>query len=453
METIVALATFPSSSASLNVIRISGAESKRIITELFIPKTKKELSHNLIRYGYIHDPKEGINIDDIVLLPYFAPKSYTGEDLFEIICHGGNFIYKKIISLFIQHGARAAEHGEFTRRAFANNKIDLTQAEAINDIVNSENDVYLELARKNLDGAFNKEISQIRNLLIDLVAEFETSINFPEDVEVHVDGKKIDGVLSAVTELLNQSAFNEDIHIEDVLILGEPNVGKSSLLNCLLGQEKSIVTDISGTTRDLIEHKVEISGIKLNLIDTAGIKRNSQDIVETIGINKALDKISHANTILFMLDATQPIDITKFQEIYTSYLKDIQAEVIFVLNKIDISSGFDLSFLPKKKQCIQISAKNEQNIQELKNAISASIKHTAEEVLGKSFLINMRQKELIEKCINELQQSKKACDTGEFEEVVVNFLNKAQSHLEKIIGSITDEEVLDQIFSSFCIGK
>jgi len=452
VDNIVALATFPSSTSALNIIRISGDSSKDIVEKIF-SSSSLPLRHRTICYGDIVNPSNKSKVDDVILLPYFAPKTFTGEDLFEIICHGGNLIYKQIISLVIAEGARFAETGEFTKRAYINKKIDLSQAEAINDIINSENDIALELARKNLDGVLGKEVAELKELFIGFLSEIETSINFPEDEVVAVSSEKLNKLLSSLQRFLDSSAFQEDINIEDVLILGEPNVGKSSLLNKLADQEKSIVTDISGTTRDLIEHHIDISGIKLNLVDTAGLNKDSTDVVEGIGIKKALDRLKTAHTVLYMLDATVPFCSDNFKLFYSEHLENISATVIFLINKTENESGPDLSFLKSRHTIISISVKQGLNIDKVRESLLSSIDEYSEEVLSKSFFLNMRQRELLEKSIALVAEAKDLCDAGETEEVIAGLIHAALLYVERIVGNVSDEELLESIFSNFCIGK
>lgn len=446
-DTIVAKTTANGTSA-INLIRVSGSESIPIVNNIFKGvDLEKQLSHTT-HYGFIMNNNE--QIDEVLVNIFREPKSFTTEDIVEITCHGGNFIANEIIKLLIAHGARLAENGEFTKRAYLNGRLDLTEAESIMDLVNAKNSNQLKIANSQLRGDVLHLVDELQNDVLDIIANIEVNIDYPEydDVvemtnDIIIPNIKI--LLDKIEKILVESQTGQIIRdgIKTVIV-GKPNVGKSSLLNTLLKEDKAIVTEISGTTRDLIEAELNLDGIILKLIDTAGI-RVTDDIVERIGINKTKKAISEADLILLVLD--QSSNITSMDNELLQITKDKQR--IIIGNKIDLGSKLNL----EDEHIINISAKNNIGIDKL----SAEVKRlfVDEKLLNDDYTIlsNTRHIGKLEETKMALAQALEAAEEQIPIDMVEIDLRKAWSSLGEITGENTSDDLISTLFSKFCLGK
>ena len=453
-ETIVAPATSTGKS-SVNIIRLSGVKSLAVAESIFMPK-KYKISENPRRmiYGHIID-KDKV-IDEVMLCYMKAPHSFTCEDVVEINCHGGSKSLEEIMSLILTKGVRLAQNGEFTKRAFLNGRIDLSQAEAVIDIINAKSTKSFENAQRQLQGRLSGRIEKIDERLKKSIAQITVAIDFPEedipevtyeellsDVEISIDE------LNKLKETYkNGKVISDGINIA---IIGRPNVGKSSLLNELLEENRAIVTDIAGTTRDIITESLSINGISVNLIDTAGI-RETQDIVEKIGVERSISSIENADIILLVLDTSDKLN-TEDRELMEK-LKDRQ--YLILLNKSDLQNKLNISQLPSfidKDNIINISTLDKRGIEELKENIYAKAVSFDDDSINNVMITNSRHYSLIENAINSLKDARQSLlDNVELDILEIDFLN-AVDYLGQITGKSVSERLLDTIFSKFCIGK
>ena len=437
-ETIVALATAPIKSA-LGIIRLSGDDVFEVVSKCF-SKDLRETKERTIIYGSILD--DGVKIDDVVLLAYKGPKSFTGEDSVEIICHGSPLICKQIVETCIKYGARMATNGEFSSRAYMHNKIDLVQAEAINDVVNSTTKEAKTLNLLSLDGKTSDLIRPLKTRLADILSLIEVNIDYPEYEDIEVANKEkvvslVDELIPRIDELLDDGQkakiINEGVK---VAIVGKPNVGKSSLLNAFLGEDRAIVTDIAGTTRDVVEGSANIDGIVLHLFDTAGI-RESKDTIEAIGIEKSKKTIKEADIVIVVLDSSSELDEEDRQII--EYTKDLYP--ILVYNKDDSNNNKELS----------ISALNNQ-IEPLIKAIKERI-GVDEKSFSKPALNNARQLGLLSKAKESLLAAKKDALNNLTIDLISTSLFDAYTSVLEILGEANQIDLSKEIFSRFCVGK
>ena len=441
VETIVALATPPLKGA-LAVIRVSGIDAFSIFSNIFSGDVS-DVKSKRIMYGYIKDGDEVI--DEVVALLFVGPKSFTGENVVEVICHGSMLIANQIISLFLKHGARLAVQGEFSSRAYLNGKIDLIQAEAINDMINATSNEAKKLSLLSLEGETSKIVLPIKSKIADLLSNIEVNIDYPEyeDIEVVTKQQVIEQITKINHEIDQLIAQGEQGKIIkegiNVAIVGRPNVGKSSLLNALLNEEKAIVTDIAGTTRDIVEGQVKIKGITLNLFDTAGI-RESKDVVESIGINKAKKSIEKADLVIVVLDATQ--NLTQEDQELIELTKNKKRIVVY--NKSDLIKD-------KAKNAIYISALSK-DIKGLENQILALL-GIEEESYVRPSLNNARQLGLLAKTKTLLQQAKRDALNDFPLDLVSVTLQDAYFTLNDLLGENNDDDLSKEIFARFCLGK
>ena len=452
MSTIVAISTSPGI-GGIGIIRMSGEDAFEILNKFFVPKSNSKIKGYSMKYGNIVDDEK--NIVDEVLVSYFiAPKSYTTENMCEINSHGGIVVMNKILDICLRNGAILAEPGEFTKRAFLNGRIDLSQAEAVIDIINSKTEKESKVAIKQLEGNLSEKIKQIRQEVVSLLADIEVTIDYPEyDVE-EVSKSKISVVLEKIDILLNElekSFYNGKILREGikVAIIGKPNAGKSSLLNLLLDEERAIVTDIEGTTRDSIEEFINIDGVPLKIIDTAGI-RNAKDAVEKIGVEKSLKISDESDIILAIFDISKQLDDEdkKILEL----IKDKKS--IIILNKNDLEKNLNLTEISDSgKPIIEMSAKNKQGVEQLYKEISKIMKLNEIAVDGELIVSNNRHKNLI---INARKNLKKSLDIIRQNlpiDIISSYLKEIIEELGKITGESVTEDVINEIFSKFCLGK
>ena len=438
-ETIVALATAPIKSA-LGIVRLSGDDVLDVVSKCF-SKDLRNIKDKTIFYGSIIDENE--KIDDVVLLAYKGPKSFTGEDSVEIICHGSPLIYKQIIETCIKNGARMATNGEFSSRAYMHNKIDLVQAEAINDVINSTTKEAKKLNLMSLDGKTSALIRPIKTKIADILSLIEVNIDYPEYEDIEVANK--DTIINTVNEIIPQineliddgekaKIINEGIKIA---LVGKPNVGKSSLLNAFLGEDRAIVTDIAGTTRDVVEGSANIDGVVLHLFDTAGI-RESNDKIESIGIEKSKKTIQEADIVVVVLDSTSNLDEEDRQIL--EYTKEYNPIVVY--NKNDESSS---------NNELSISALNNE-IEPLIKAIKERIGLT-EKSFSKPALNNARQLGLLAKAKESLLKAKEDAENNLIVDLISTSLFDAYASILEILGEANQIDLAKEIFSRFCVGK
>ncbi len=449
MKTIAAIST-PPGNGGIGIIRISGEDALRIINKIFVPKKAGELTPFVLKLGNIIDDNNE-KLDQVLVSYFKAPKSYTGEDVVEISCHGGNIILKNILDIVLKNGAFLAEAGEFTKKAFLNGKMDLTQAEAVMDLINSKSEKEERASAKQLEGRVGQEIRRIKDNIINMLADIEANIDYPEyeDIE-EVQNEKISKILEEqVTSLktLEQSFKNGKILKNGIstAIIGKPNVGKSSLLNILLDEERAIVTEIPGTTRDTIEEYITINGITLKLIDTAGI-RSTEDLVENIGVEKSKKAITDAELVLFILDGS--CGYSNEEKLLYEQIKD--KPHIVVINKIDLNcEKIDI----KNENVIRISTKTREGLEELEKRIEKLFDLNNIDTENSLIITNIRHKDLITKAIQNIEKAKEAVENKVPVDMVSINIQEAINSLGEILGESISENVLNKIFEKFCVGK
>ena len=446
MEDIIcAIATAPGIGA-ISIIRVSGKDALDIVSKIFSKDLKKAKSHTLL-YGYIYDHKE--IVDEVLVSVMLAPKTYTTEDIVEINSHGGINTTNKILELLLENGCRLAEAGEFTKRAFLNGRIDLTEAESVNDLINAKTDVARRLALNNLKGRVSKDIRNLRSKITDIMANIEVNIDYPEyeDIEIVTNETllpKLEEVLMSLQEMLKNS-YNGKLIKEgiNIAIVGSPNVGKSSILNRLLDEDKAIVTDIAGTTRDIVEGSVNFNGFLLNFIDTAGI-RDTNDTVEKMGVEKSKKAINEADIVIIVLNNNEKLS-TYEKELID--LVPLKKRLIFV-NKSDLNNVLTLD-----KEYIIGNTIEEKGLDLLKEAINKKL--NLENILEQdmTYMSNVRQIDLLKKAIKEIENAILNIHKGTPIDIVEIDITNAWNLLGEITGDTYKDELLDTLFSNFCIGK
>lgn len=455
-DTIAAVATAMTASG-IGIIRISGPESRNITGKIYRSKGGKkkieEVTSHTINYGFIWDKEE--LIDEVLVMVMDGPRSYTGEDTVEIDCHGGVLAMKRVLETVIKYGARPAEPGEFTKRAFLNGRIDLSQAEAVIDVINAQNEYALKSSVSQLRGNIQRIIREIREQIIYQIAYIESALDDPEHISIDGYGDtlrgetelikgKIDRLLDTVRE---GKLMKEGIK---TVIVGKPNAGKSSLLNTLVGEERAIVTDIAGTTRDILEETIVLHGISLRMMDTAGI-RSTDDVVEKIGVGKAIENAKDADLILYVVDASIPLDENDREII--GLLRDKKAVVI--LNKTDLKQVVfeeDLKELVEHP-IVSISAKEEEGIDRLEQQIKELFFAGKLTFNDEIYITNMRHKTALEEAKKSILLVENSIDMGLPEDFYSIDLMNAYEALGSIIGEAVGEDLVNEIFSKFCTGK
>lgn len=457
METTIAGIATALSNGGISIIRISGENSLEVIDKIYCSKSgkkklKDEKSHT-IHYGYIMDGKEVV--DEVIVLLMKGPNSYTREDVVEIDCHGGVVVTKKILNLVLKNGARPAQPGEFTKRAFLNGRIDLSQAEAVIDIINAKNDMALKSSVSQLKGNIHEKIAMLRGMIIHDVAFIEAALDDPEHISIDgFSGELLEKMEKVEKELVHLLEISDNGRIlkEGIktVILGKPNAGKSSLLNVLVGEERAIVTDIEGTTRDTLEESIQLGGILLNLVDTAGI-RETDDFVEKIGVDKAKDAVKDADLVIYMVDSSRPLD--ENDAFILNLIQDRRA--IILLNKIDLTPIVSMEEVRKftVQEIIEISAKNEKGIDKLENSIQAMFFQGELNFNEEIYITNIRHKHALEEARDSLRQVRKTIEMGMPEDFYTIDLMNAYEALGSIIGEAVEEDLIQTIFSEFCMGK
>ncbi len=446
-DTIVAISTALGQGA-ISIVRLSGEEAIEIVNKSFKGVNLENVKSHTIHYGHIVYNNK--NIDEVMISVFKAPKSFTTEDIIEINCHGGIFVANKILEIMLINGARSANPGEFTERAFLNGRIDLTQAEAVMEIIEAKSDMSLTLANEGLDGVIYKLITDLRSNLINIIANIEVNIDYPEYDDVlelsnNVLKPEIEKLISKIEDILEKAHYGKIIKDGiKTAIIGRPNVGKSSILNALLREDKAIVTEILGTTRDIVEGNVNIGGIILNLIDTAGI-RESNDLVEKIGINKAKTAINEAELILFVLDNNQALtnEDKKLLELTKSKKR------IVIINKKDLNKELTHSF----NNSVAISALHKTGIEDLENLIRHMFLSGEINLSDQTYVSNTRHIAKLSESLVALKESIQAIHSEMPVDMVEIDLKNAWMLLGEIIGDTSTTSLLDELFRKFCLGK
>lgn len=456
-DTIAAIST-PLGEAGIGIVRISGRDAVDIAERVFVsPKGKRlsdERSHTLT-YGFIKDPSTGEMIDEVLVSVMKAPNTYTREDTVEINCHGGFLPLRKTLELVLKEGARPAEPGEFTKRAFLNGRIDLTQAEAVADLIRSKTEASQRLALAQLQGGLSEKITNLRDKLADLCAHIEAYIDFPEE---EIEPATLDTINAGLSSLLNEldrlsKTYDEGRFFRDgirVAIVGRPNVGKSSLLNALLQRDRAIVTELPGTTRDVLEELLNIKGLLVRVMDTAGI-RETHEMAEKEGVRRSLQAIDDSDLVIVLIDGTKPLSD---EDLYIlERVKEKGKRFIIGINKSDLSLSAAAFSLEPSAFRLNISAKTGEGLEELKEAIiNLSIGEKRGDPEG-LIITNIRHKIAIDRAIDSLRKASIEMIDSQPEEIIALSLREGLDYLGEIVGAVTTEEILNRVFSQFCIGK
>ena len=455
-DTIAAIAT-PGSGSGIGVIRISGENAIEVADKIFQPKNRNkrlpEQPTYTIHYGNIVDGDK--LLDDVIVLLMRGPHSYTAEDTVEIDCHGGTFVMRKILELVIRNGARPAEPGEFTKRAFLNGRIDLSQAEAVMDVIEAKNNYALQSSLGQLKGSLLEMIREMREKILYEIAYIESALDDPEHISLDgypVElGEKVDNLLKIAGDLL-KSSQNGRVLREGIrtVIVGKPNAGKSSLMNVLVGSNRAIVTDMAGTTRDILEEEIQLKGLNLNIVDTAGI-RKTDDPVEKIGVERAKKAMLDADLILYVVDSSADLD--ENDEEIISFLQDQNA--IILLNKADLPSALTVEKMQERlqKPTVSISAREETGMDELSDLIEHMFLSGEISFNDQVYLTNMRHQAAMEQVQTSLMKVKESISLGMPEDFFSIDLMDAYEALGSIIGESVGEDLVNEIFSKFCMGK
>jgi tRNA modification GTPase len=452
-NTIAAIATAMSSSG-IGIVRISGEEAFEIIDKIYKGKERlsKAPSHT-IHYGHICDGDQVI--DEVLVMIMKGPRSYTAEDTIEIDCHGGVLITKKVLETVLKYGARPAEPGEFTKRAFLNGRIDLSQAEAVIDVINAKNDYALKSSVKQLEGSISGKIRDIRESIIYHIAYIESALDDPEHISLDGYSDELSAAIAPLkTEIsrLLKSADKGRVMAEGIrtVIMGKPNAGKSSLMNVLVGEERAIVTDVAGTTRDTLEENIRLEDISLNIIDTAGI-RETEDIVEKIGVEKARNAAEEADLIIYVADGSCPLD--ENDEEILSFIEGRKAVVL--LNKTDITMVLTVDQLKERTshQIIPVSAKERLGIESLEEEIKNMFYQGEIDFNDEIYITNVRHKNALEGALKSLQMVEQSIENSMPEDFYSIDLMDAYEQLGSIIGEAVEDDLVNEIFSKFCMGK
>lgn len=456
MSTIVSISTAPGI-GGIGIIRMSGEKSFEILDKIFKPKTSQKIEDikgYTIKYGHIVENNE---IIDEVLVSYFkAPRSYTTENMCEINSHGGNVVVKKILEICLKNGAELAEPGEFTKRAFLNGRIDLAQAESIIDVINAKSDKEAKSGIKQLEGYLSKEIKGIKQEILDVLVNIEVTIDYPEYDTPEVQEKEIAQMLESVGKKLKklEKSFDNGKIIKDGIktaIIGKPNAGKSSLLNAILKEDRAIVTDIAGTTRDTIEEFVTINGIPLNLVDTAGI-REASDEVEKIGVEKSIKQANDADLIIAIFDSSKDLEEEDIEIL--NLIKGKKS--IILLNKSDLNSKIDENderFTSITENILKISALNKSGIDELYEKIAELFNLNEINLDNEILITNIRHKNIISKSLENVNKAKEALEINMPIDIITIYIKEILEDLGEITGEVVTEDIINEIFSKFCLGK
>ncbi|QYA26186.1 tRNA uridine-5-carboxymethylaminomethyl(34) synthesis GTPase MnmE [Gramella sp. MT6] len=470
-DTIVALAT-PSGAGAIAIIRVSGPEALKIVAPLFKAKSKKDLAEqptHTLHLGNIMDGER--TIDEVLASVFRAPKSYTGEETVELSCHGSPYIQQEIIQLLIRKGCRSAEAGEFTLRAFLNAKMDLSQAEAVADLINSENAASHQMAMQQMRGGFSNEIQKLREELLNFASLIELELDFAEEDVEFANRDQFRDLVSRIQTVLKRliDSFATGNVLKNgipVAIVGEPNVGKSTLLNALLNEERAIVSDIAGTTRDTIEDEMSIGGVGFRFIDTAGI-RETKDVVESIGIKKTFEKISQAQVVVYLVDSSQiAVNRERLQEVRIEIEKIKnkfpQKPLLIIANKTDRLAPEevenlkvkleDISSHAERAEFLLLSAKTNLGVEELKDRLLEFV-NTGALRNSDTIVTNSRHYAALLKALEEINKVEDGLNADLSGDLLAIDIRQALHHFGEITGEITNDDLLGNIFANFCIGK
>ncbi|MBP6408146.1 MAG: tRNA uridine-5-carboxymethylaminomethyl(34) synthesis GTPase MnmE [Fusobacteriaceae bacterium] len=454
-DTIAAIST-PRGEGGIGIVRISGDRAIEILGKIFKPKSEKEikeLRNFSINYGKLYNENNEL-VDEVLVSIMKGTKTYTAEDIVEINCHGGYLITEKVLELVLRFGARHAEQGEFTRRAFVNGRIDLTQAEAVMDLIHSKTDKSISLSLDQLRGDLKSQIAHLKKLLLDVAAHVNVVLDYPEE---GIDDPLPDNLVDNLETVMNTAnelilSYDKGKMIKEgvkTAIVGKPNVGKSSLLNALLREERAIVTHIAGTTRDIIEEVINIKGIPLVLVDTAGI-RKTDDLVENIGVEKSFEQIEKADFILFVVDGSTELDNEDFK--INEKLRG--KKVLGIVNKNDLNQVAKLSELDSVDSFINISAKESIGISDMEEQIyDLIVRGTVENSSKKLIITNIRHKTALEKTKDAIKNIFETINMGLPMDLIAVDLKEALDSLSEVTGEISTEDLLDHVFKNFCVGK
>lgn len=457
METTIAAISTAMSASGIGIVRISGEDAMNVIARIYRSKNGrkniKEVKTHTIHYGYIYDGDE--TVDEVLVMVMRGPKTYTGEDTVEIDCHGGVYAMKRVLETVLKNGAQVAEPGEFTKRAFLSGRLDLSQAEAVMDVIQAKSEVALKSSVQQLKGSVLRAVKEIRGKLLHHIAYIETALDDPEHFDLEgypqellevaeEQKKKVQKLLSSADD---GKMIQEGIR---TVILGKPNAGKSSLLNFLVGEDRAIVTEIAGTTRDTLEEYISLHGISLRIIDTAGI-RETEDVVEKIGVEKARQMAEKADLILYVVDSSQPLDEND-QEIM-ELLRGRKSIVIY--NKTDLASAVDMGSLKEKtgSQVIPVSVVEETGVEELEKAIREMFFQGEISFDDEVYITNARHKAALEEAEKSLEMVTESIEAGMPEDFFSIDLMGAYEALGRILGESLGEDLVNEIFSKFCVGK
>ena len=455
-DTIAAISTAMTASG-IGIVRMSGSEVFTIIDRVYQSKGKKkklsQVPTHTIHYGYIMDGDE--MIDEVLVMVMRAPRSFTSEDTIEINCHGGVYAMKRILETVIKNGARPAEPGEFTKRAFLNGRMDLSQAEAVIDVINAKNEYALKSSVSQLRGSVMQAIKEIREQIIYHIAFIESALDDPEHISLEGYGgelQQVNNKLIGKLEKLIASSEDGKMMKEGIrtVIVGKPNAGKSSLLNVLVGEDRAIVTDIAGTTRDILEETIQIHGISLNIIDTAGI-RSTEDVVEKIGVSRAKDYAKDADLIIYVVDSSTELDENDSEIIEMLRSK----KAIILLNKTDLQMITSEEMLKERidKPVIPVSAKENKGIDLLELTLKEMFFHGEISFNDEVYITNIRHKTALDDALSSLRQVRESIEMGMPEDFYSIDLMSAYEELGGIIGESVGEDLVNEIFSKFCMGK
>ena len=453
-DTIAAISTGMTNSG-IGIVRISGEEAFDIADRIYKGRNKiTESESHTIHYGHIIDGEE--TIDEVLVMVMRAPRTFTGEDTVEINCHGGTFVLKRVLETVLKNGARAAEPGEFTKRAFLNGKMDLSQAEAVIDVINSENEYALQSSISQLKGNIKNKINDIRKKIIYHTAFIESALDDPEHISVDGYGETLKSEAERIIdelEILIRSADNGRVMKEGIntVIVGKPNAGKSSLLNVLSGHERAIVTDIEGTTRDILEEQIKLGGLSLNVIDTAGI-RTTDDVIEKIGVDRAWEYAMNADLIIYVVDASKELDENDDKILDLIRNKN----TIILLNKSDLDTVITAGMMKERAgniPVISVSAKEERGIRELEEMVKEMFLKGEISFNDQIYITNVRQKNALSDALESMKKVIQSIDDGMPEDFYSIDLMDAYESLGSITGESVGEDLVNEIFSKFCMGK
>ena len=449
-ETIIGIST-PLMKGAISIIRLSGEKAVEIVNKVFKGKNLNKAESHTIHYGYIIDPETKNVLDEVLVSIFKAPKTYTVEDVVEVNCHGGVFVTNQIYNLLIEQGARPAEAGEFTKRAFLNGRIDLTEAEAVMDVIDAENKTFSKVANDALRGSTKKKIEELKEKILNIIAIINVNIDYPEydDIEIlttEIIAPKIKDIYNELLDILKHS--KSAIYLKngiDTVIIGKPNVGKSSILNAIAKEDKAIVTNIPGTTRDTIEVKINLNNLTLNLIDTAGI-RETEDVVEKIGVKKSIEKLEQAQLILLILDGSRELE----EEDYKLLEQVKNKPHVILINKSDLPQKIDST---KIENAIVVSAYDENSVEIIEKAIIKQIQIEGIENPNVTYISNARQIQKIKETKEAIEEALVEIEKQEFIDLIELSLRKAWNSLGEITGEVNTDSLLDELFSKFCLGK